>query len=240
MKKLLVIGDSYLDHTCASYKGQDIKLWPDHFDDMEVIYRAQSGADNSWILYNAFDGIQEHNPDLVICSWSQSMRISFDDWCLGASYDRDSNFVVIGDEGLKQIAARLWMGTSYWRPDRAITRIQRHIDMVNTFHNKVFHTFGPTFFNFNQFKEYTKELSMDTPNHSVVKEMFWYMSEHLGDRFPPPIKSKEFLFSQEAYLKTMKNPIDYRVAEDDHHPNNAGHLATYEYLNKYIRIMIDD
>ena len=240
MKKILVIGDSYLDHTCDSYKGHRIKLWPDYFTDMKVLYRAQSGADNSWILYNAFDAIQEHNPDLVICSWTQSMRISFDNWFLGAGYDRKNNFLVIGDDTLKDIASRLWMRTSYWRPDKAIIRMQRHIDMVNTFHNNVFHMFGPNLFGFYEFKEFTKGLAMDASNYKVMKKVFYYMSDHLGDRFTPPIKSKEFLFSQEAYLKAKQKPIDYRISEDDHHPNNAGHLATYEYLNKYIRIMIDD
>tara|TARA_B100000965_G_C19513790_1_gene723168 strand:- start:63 stop:785 length:723 start_codon:yes stop_codon:yes gene_type:complete len=240
MKKLLVIGDSYLDHKCASYRDQNIKLWPDHFDDIEVIYRAQSGADNSWILYNTFDAIQEHNPDLVVCSWTQSMRISFDKWFIGCGYDSDNNFFVTSEETLKEIATRLWMGTSYWRPDKAMVRIQRHIDMVNTFHNNVFHMFGPSFYTFYQFKEFTKDLSLDTPNYKVVKRLISYLHEHLRDRLPPPIKSPEFMFSQEGYLRTMQKPVYYRISEDDHHPNNVGHLATYEYLNKYIRIMIDD
>ena len=250
MKKILAGGDSYLDQGCDSYKGQNIKFWPEYFDDASVVVIGGSGASNDWILNTTFDAIQVHKPDLVICQWSQSMRLSFHNKHISVGFDKNDNFYSTGSGALKNVGERVYFDSEHFHVDVLINHMLRRIKMANTFHENVFHVFGPNFFNHTHFKEEMNVVKK--PGQTISRLVYEHMLQNMPEAFSPIVQTRDFMFSQENFLKLQRDydklmignyPITYpdnlRKGNADVHPSNEGHYLTYKYFNKYIRMLYD-
>jgi hypothetical protein len=72
MKKLLVVGDSFMTRD-IDYPGQH---WSEMLPEYDVIMRSVSGSSNGIIAYEFFQGLKL-NPDAVVMGFTQPDRIEF-------------------------------------------------------------------------------------------------------------------------------------------------------------------
>ena len=71
-KKLLVVGDSFM-RPDPDYPGQH---WSEMLPEYEIIMNSQSGASNSIIAYNFYQGLTQ-NPDAVVLGFTFIFRLEF-------------------------------------------------------------------------------------------------------------------------------------------------------------------
>jgi len=72
MKKLLVVGDSFM-HPDANFSGQH---WSEMLPEYEIIMLSQSGSTNGMIAWQFFQGL-EFKPDAVVLGFTMPDRIEF-------------------------------------------------------------------------------------------------------------------------------------------------------------------
>lgn len=72
MKKLLVVGDSFM-HPDSHFPGQH---WSEMLPEYHIIMRSISGCSNGMIAYHFFQGLQL-NPDAVVMGFTMPDRIEF-------------------------------------------------------------------------------------------------------------------------------------------------------------------
>tara|TARA_R110000868_G_scaffold15136_2_gene69401 strand:- start:1884 stop:2534 length:651 start_codon:yes stop_codon:yes gene_type:complete len=73
MKKLLVVGDSFM-HPDTNFPGQH---WSEMFPEYEIIMLSQSGSTNGMIAWQFFEGLKL-NPDAVVLGFTEPNRIEFE------------------------------------------------------------------------------------------------------------------------------------------------------------------
>ena len=84
--KILAIGDSFFDITCHSYSypaAQNIKFWPEIIAkelNMDIDIHGFSGCSNEHIFNKLLDCTNERDYDLIIVSWTQLWRLTFEDF----------------------------------------------------------------------------------------------------------------------------------------------------------------
>jgi len=101
----------------------------------------------------------------------------------------------------------------------------------------VFHVFGPNFFNHTHFKE-----EMDVvkrPGQTRSRLVYEHMLQNMPEAFAPIVQTRDFMFSQENFLKLQRDYDKLIIGNGDVHPSNEGHYLTYKYFSKYIRMLYD-
>lgn len=101
-KLLLTVGDSYTannqhastPHSWAYYLGKE--------NNLNVVNLARSGADNSYILGQAMDGIIKHKPNIAIAMWSDPFRLNLFD-IESQILDSEENLMKVHDRVLKDV-----------------------------------------------------------------------------------------------------------------------------------------
>ena len=73
MKKLLVVGDSFM-HPDTNFAGQH---WSEMLPEYEILMLSQSGSTNGMIAWQFFEGLKL-NPDAVVLGFTEPNRMEFE------------------------------------------------------------------------------------------------------------------------------------------------------------------
>ena len=260
MTKLLTVGDSYTvyakyastPYSWAYYLGKE--------NDWDVVNLAKGGADNSFILGQAMDGIINHKPDIAIAMWSDPFRLNLFD-IESQILDSEENLMKVHDRQLKDVEWKQRLPN----PEGYDERIGKYTEQTSEFSYLVSDII------YSRSKPTLTEAYEKVINHSLrlmymfeelckLHEVEYYhcLALPMGGR--TALDALGQCFPKDQHIGTLTESVYYkllddspawighewcawnyieennlRVSEHVHHPSDEGHKELAKVLNKYLR-----